>query len=103
MTNESFDMIRTAIVEQAVKDYVTSLWGKKIDTRRPQDVIEEIRLFFKSQWCQALVDIAPDVLERGCYAKYLNEIDQKIEYHKKEIKRLNKRKEKALETLDGES
>lgn len=97
---EPWQELATAIVRQAVNDYIhvlRKLWDQNASREQKRDFIAkkmEIEGFFHSDWYEALTDIDPDKLIAQCRIKA-------GEKERKMIERANRKKiKKLLKTVE---
>ena len=84
------ELLATAIIKQAVKDYVFILrrmWQKGLTLKEKRTLLlrkNELESFFFSGWYETLTDLNPDVLIRSCKR-------MAMEQEKARIHRMNQR------------
>ena len=92
-----FNELASAIVLQAVKDYMKTLqtmWNKDQTLKKKRKLIielAELEEFFYSDWYDFLTDLDPDRLLDGCRKRAL-------EQEKEKIRRKNVREIKRMQT-----
>ena len=90
-----YDDLATAIVLQAVKDYIKAIrrmWDPKVSkAKKRETILEKLELeeFFHSGWYDILCDLDPDKVIYNCHLRA-------EEQEKEAIRKQNKRKIKQL-------
>lgn len=63
--------VANAIVRQAADDYRSALKGNKIEGKSPEDVIEEVEKFFRSEWYRTLTKVDGEYLLKALREEHL--------------------------------
>ena len=93
--DSSYKDLATAIVHQAVKDYIKAIrrmWNPKVSRKKKQEtVLEKMELeeFFHSGWYDTLCDIDPDKVIYNC----------RLRAKEQEREAIRKKKEREMKKL----